>query len=113
VLILKQSITGHLRERPLIQEQIARRQKRAAEEGFRIKNTGNKPVLSIFQVSKPEGKVYPVRIRSVTDRVNTCACPDYEDRKNKPHIPGHHQVEPIITAVEWDHLPSSRDSHLL
>jgi predicted nucleic acid-binding Zn finger protein len=61
----------------MIQEQIARRQKRASEEGFRIKNTGSGSVLSTFEVSKPEGKVYPVRIRSVIDRVNTCACPDY------------------------------------
>jgi len=61
----------------LLQEQIERRRKRGMEEIAKIVNQGQHPVYSAFQVISASEKVYTVHIRSLTQLLNTCTCPDY------------------------------------
>jgi len=61
----------------LLQEQIERRRKRGKEELVRIVNRGKHPVYSTFEVTSTSERVYTVQIRSLTERLNTCTCPDY------------------------------------
>ncbi|RLC67315.1 MAG: helicase Snf2, partial [Chloroflexi bacterium] len=66
------------RETSLLQEQIERRRKRGAEELARVVNQGKHPVYSTFEVTSTSERVYTVHIRSLTERLNTCTCPDYK-----------------------------------
>ena len=61
----------------MLQEQIERRRKRGMEELTRIVNQGQHPVYSTFEVTSTSERVYTVQIRSLTERLNTCTCPDY------------------------------------
>lgn len=61
----------------LIEEQLVRRRKRGMEEISRIVNQGHHPVYSTFQVTSTSKRTYTVQIRSLTDLLNTCSCPDY------------------------------------
>ncbi len=61
----------------LLQEQIERRRKRGREGLAKIVNRGQHPVYSTFEVSSASDQVYTVRIRSLTEQLNTCTCPDY------------------------------------
>ncbi|MEE9616854.1 MAG: DEAD/DEAH box helicase [Anaerolineae bacterium] len=61
----------------MLQEQINRRRKRGKEELVKIVNQGRHPVYSTFEVSSTSERVYTVQIRSLTERLNTCTCPDY------------------------------------
>jgi len=61
----------------MLQEQIERRRKRGKEELAKIVNQGQHPVYSTFEVTSTSERVYTVQIRSLTERLNTCTCPDY------------------------------------
>ena len=61
----------------LLQEQIDRRRKRGLEELAKIVTQGRHPVYSTFEVTSTSERVYTVQVRSLTDRLNTCTCPDY------------------------------------
>jgi SNF2 family DNA or RNA helicase len=61
----------------MLQEQIERRRKRGMEEITRIVNKGQHPVYSSFEVASASERLYTVQIRSLTERLNTCSCPDY------------------------------------
>jgi len=61
----------------MLQEQIERRRKRGMEELAKIVNRGQHPVYSKFDVTSSSERVYTVQIRSLTERLNTCTCPDY------------------------------------
>ncbi len=64
-------------ENKMLQEQIERRRKRGQEELAKIVNRGKHPVYSTFEVTSASERVYTVQIRSLTERLNTCTCPDY------------------------------------
>lgn len=38
----------------------------------------NHPVFSYVSVESTTGRIYSVRIRSVTELINSCSCPDYK-----------------------------------
>jgi SNF2 family DNA or RNA helicase len=62
----------------LREEQIDIRRKRAAVEGFTIKNLGRNRVFSDYHVSNPKsGGQYRVSIRGFEIGDNTCECPDF------------------------------------
>jgi superfamily II DNA or RNA helicase len=61
----------------LLQEQFDRRRKRGMEEITKIVNRGQHPVYSAFDVTSTSGKSYTVHIRSLTELLNSCTCPDY------------------------------------
>lgn len=61
----------------LLQEQIERRRKRGVGELAKIVNRGRHPVYSSFEVTSASEQTYTVQIRSLTERLNTCTCPDY------------------------------------
>ena len=61
----------------LFQEQIDRRRKRGDEEIVKITNKGKHPVYSAFEVISTSDRPYTVQIRSLTELLNTCTCPDY------------------------------------
>ncbi len=61
----------------MLQEQIERRRQRGMEELAKIVNQGQHPVYSTFEVTSTSERVYTVHIRSLTERLNTCTCPDY------------------------------------
>jgi superfamily II DNA or RNA helicase len=59
--------------------QIALRRQFALEQKFKIKNTGEHPVFSDFDVTNPQTqKTYKVAIRSNTIGFNFCNCPDFK-----------------------------------
>ncbi|RME80557.1 MAG: DEAD/DEAH box helicase [Caldilineae bacterium] len=60
------------------QVQIERRRKRAEEEITRVVNKGRHAVYSTFEVTSVSGRSYQVRIRSLSERLNWCTCPDYQ-----------------------------------
>jgi superfamily II DNA or RNA helicase len=60
-----------------LQEQLDRRRKRGMKEIAKIVNRGQHPVYSAFDVTSTSGKSYTVHIRSLTELLNTCTCPDY------------------------------------
>jgi superfamily II DNA or RNA helicase len=64
-------------QQELLQEQIKRRRKRGLEELTKIVNRGRHPVYSTFEVASTSERAYTVQIRSLTERLNTCTCPDY------------------------------------
>ncbi len=48
------------------------------QQKFRIKNTGEHPIFSDFQLTNPEsGRTYKVAIRGNATGDNYCSCPDY------------------------------------
>src|SRR5436309_518804 len=58
--------------------QIELRKQFGREQPFRIKNLGENPVFSEFQVTNPESKnSYRVRIRGRNLGDNACTCPDF------------------------------------
>jgi len=61
----------------LLQEQIERRRKRGTEDLAKIVNRGHHPVYSTFEVTSTSDRLYTVNIRSLTEQLNTCTCPDY------------------------------------
>jgi len=67
----------HEQQIDLLQEQIERRRKRGLEELAKIVNRGQHPVYSTFEVTSTSERVYTVQVRSLTERLNTCTCPDY------------------------------------
>ena len=67
----------HEQQIDLLQEQIERRRKRGMEEIAKIVNQGQHPVYSTFEVTSTSERVYTVQIRSLTELLNTCTCPDY------------------------------------
>ncbi|MCI0586973.1 MAG: DEAD/DEAH box helicase [Planctomycetes bacterium] len=58
--------------------QVERRRERARLGRFRIRNAGEEPVHSRFEVLSPSGARYEVELRDPTSRGNGCTCPDYE-----------------------------------
>src|SRR3990172_350312 len=58
--------------------QIERRRQRALEEIAKVRNKGNHPVFSLFEVTSTSGRAYHVEIRSLAELHNTCTCPDYK-----------------------------------
>ena len=61
----------------LLEEQIDRRRKRGTKELAKITNQGKHAVYSRFHATSTSGQSYTVQIRSLTERFNTCTCPDY------------------------------------
>jgi len=61
----------------MLQEQIERRRQRGLEELAKIVNRGHHPAYSTFEVTSTSERVYTVQVRSLTERLNTCTCPDY------------------------------------
>jgi superfamily II DNA or RNA helicase len=61
----------------LLLEQIERRRQRGLEDLTKIVNRGRHPVYSGFEVTSTTDRAYTVQIRSLTERINTCTCPDY------------------------------------
>ena len=61
----------------LLKEQVDRRRKRGKEELAKIVNQGKHPVYSTFEVTSTSERLYTIQIRSLTERLNTCTCPDY------------------------------------
>ena len=65
-------------EMSLEQWQIALRRQFALKQGFRLKNTGDEPIFSEFEVSNPQtGGQYRVAIRGSGLGDNYCSCPDF------------------------------------
>ena len=60
------------------ERQINRRRERAEKENFIVRNIGQRKIFSHFSVSRPDGREYKVQIRSLTEQLNTCTCPDYQ-----------------------------------
>jgi hypothetical protein len=59
-------------------DEILRRQLRAREEKFLIRNPEPQhPVFSTFAVQSPSGMTYQVEVRDVKERVVSCTCPDF------------------------------------
>jgi hypothetical protein len=58
-------------------EQIERRRKRGRSEPYEISNLGDHPIRSRFSVQGPSGKTYEVAIRSLSDEIFHCQCPDF------------------------------------
>ena len=61
----------------MLQEQVERRRQRGIEGLVKIVNQGQNPVSSTFEVTSASKQIYTVQIRSLTERLNTCTCPDY------------------------------------
>ena len=61
----------------LLLEQIERRRQRGLEDLAKIVNRGQHPVYSVFEVTSTTDRNYTVQIRSLTEQLNTCTCPDY------------------------------------
>jgi len=65
-------------EMTLEEWQIELRRQHGREQAYRIKNLGDHPVFSEFQVANPESKnSYRVRIRGKNQGENSCTCPDF------------------------------------
>ncbi|MCP4536749.1 MAG: DEAD/DEAH box helicase family protein [Chloroflexi bacterium] len=61
----------------MLQEQIKRRRKRGKEEMAKIVNQGRHSVYSTFEVTSTSERIYTVQVRSLTEQLNSCTCPDY------------------------------------
>jgi superfamily II DNA or RNA helicase len=61
------------------EDEIERRRQRAAGEVLAVEALeAGHPVFGTFRVSSETGSSYEVEIRSLTERDNSCGCPDYE-----------------------------------
>ncbi len=60
-----------------LKTQIERRRKRGEEDIAKITNKGSHPVYSVFETKSYSDRIYTVRIRSLTERLNSCTCADY------------------------------------
>jgi superfamily II DNA or RNA helicase len=61
------------------EDEIERRRQRAAGEPLAVETLEpGHPVLGTFRVSSETGSSYEVEIRSLSERDNSCGCPDYE-----------------------------------
>ncbi|MCP4692373.1 MAG: DEAD/DEAH box helicase, partial [Desulfobacterales bacterium] len=95
-------------EEEMIQEEIARRRKRGAKELVDIVNLGKHPVYSEFEVTATSDHGGTVRIRSITERLNSCTCADY--RANTLGVCMH--IEGVLAhlkkefADQWDEFIS-------
>jgi hypothetical protein len=58
--------------------EIEKRRERGKNQRFIIKNTGTEPIFSLFSVRSKSGNTYRVEIRSTSELINRCSCPDYE-----------------------------------
>ncbi len=59
-------------------EEIERRRYRGKTEKFRLENLESRyPYYSSFAISSTPGQHYRVEVRSLTDTLNSCNCPDY------------------------------------
>ena len=58
--------------------EIEKRRERGRSQRFIIKNIGTEPILSLFSVGSVSGNTYQVEIRSTSELINRCSCPDYE-----------------------------------
>jgi len=67
-------------ERMSLEEwQTELRKQFAADQKFEVKNIGNHPVFSDFEVFNPDsGKSYKVSIRDNNSSFNFCSCPDFK-----------------------------------
>ncbi|MBN1580145.1 MAG: DEAD/DEAH box helicase [Anaerolineae bacterium] len=61
----------------LLLEQIERRRQRGLEDLAKVVNRGQHPVYSVFEVTSTTDRTYAVQVRSLTEPLNTCTCPDY------------------------------------
>jgi len=62
----------------LEQWQVALRRQFGPEQDFKLKNVGNEPIFSEFEVTNPETKgTYRVAIRGYGLGENFCSCPDF------------------------------------
>ena len=65
-------------EMPLDDWQVALRRQFGSEQDFKIKNTGDEPTFSDFQVTNPETeRTYRVAIRGEGLGESYCSCPDF------------------------------------
>jgi hypothetical protein len=58
-------------------DEIALRRERASTQLMRIENRDPHQLFSTFRVTSPSGARYEVEIRSLTERENSCSCPDF------------------------------------
>src|SRR5881628_1002590 len=59
-------------------DEIALRRERASSELMRIEILEpSEPVFSSFAVRSPSGACYEVEVRSLSERENSCSCPDF------------------------------------
>jgi DNA-binding NarL/FixJ family response regulator len=59
-------------------DEIALRRERASSELMRIENLEpSEPLFSTFAVRSPSGARYGVEVRSLSERENSCSCPDF------------------------------------
>ena len=65
-------------EMSLEQWQVALRRQFGREQDFKLKNIGDEPIFSEFEVTNPEThRTYRVAIRGCGLGENFCSCPDY------------------------------------
>ncbi|MDZ7697219.1 MAG: SNF2-related protein [Deltaproteobacteria bacterium] len=90
----------------LLREQIERRRKRGTEEIVKVVNQGSHPVYGPFEVVSISDRVYTVQIQSLTERINTCTCPDYYTNTigTCKHIEGVLAHLEKKHAKKWDQL---------
>ncbi|PIE51948.1 helicase Snf2 [Candidatus Fermentibacteria bacterium] len=93
------------------EDQIARRRKKALKDVKSILRVGEHPVFSFFNVESTTGRIYHVRIRSVTELLNSCSCPDYKTNT----IGTCKHIEAVLTDLrknvsDFDRLVSSPPS---
>ncbi|HIP97071.1 MAG TPA: helicase Snf2 [Anaerolineae bacterium] len=94
----------------MIEEQIERRRQRAQEEIVRISNQGTHPVFSTFEVTSVSGRTYRVQIRSLTELLNSCTCPDYRTNMvgTCKHIEGVLYYLRQAAGDEWQKLEAQK-----
>lgn len=92
------------RHRNMLMEQIERRCRRGLEEIAGITNRGKHTVYSTFEVGSASGRHYQVQIRSLTELLNSCNCPDYKTNTlgTCKHIEGVLQHLQSQYADSWD-----------
>jgi len=63
---------------PTVEErELEVRRQRALKEGFHIRPLQRSRLFGAFEVLSPSGRRYRVEIRSLTERCNSCTCPDH------------------------------------
>ncbi|MCR4405308.1 MAG: DEAD/DEAH box helicase [Anaerolineae bacterium] len=94
----------------MAEEQIKRRRQRAQEEIVRISNLGAHPVFSTFEVTSVSGRTYRVQIRSLTELLNSCTCPDYRTNLvgTCKHIEGVLYYLHEAAGDEWEKLEAQK-----